>query len=313
MKTLNSCPVCQSSSFGRLYRGRTTRLIDDGAACWAVSICKHCSHRFMNPQPGWAELALYYDDKYEPYAPSHGVSSDETTVISNARKTGEYRHVRIAPGMRILDVGCGGGSFLRIARELGAKVQGVEPSAIGCNQSRAHDIPVFLGTMEEYIESDQFQGGFDLLTANHVLEHVPDPVETLKAMSKALATDGKIWLAVPNGACVFARSLQTRWASADLPYHLMHFSPASLAAAAARAGLTAIHQQTYSLPIAVETSIRTWLRYRCFIPQKISKRIPGLNLRFASRFGSYLDRHNCGEAILMELQRQRSGGRCIVK
>ena len=105
----------------------------------------------MNPQPSWMELSSYYSEEYPPYDPLHGVENGFQNVIRQARESGRYRDVSIRPGMRILDVGCGAGSFLHVARELGASVMGVEPSPVAAERARQFGIEVFTGTLESYI------------------------------------------------------------------------------------------------------------------------------------------------------------------
>ena len=124
---------------------------------WNVDRCNTCSHGFMNPQPSWEELTPYYSADYDPYDPSHGASNADDKVVEQARQSGEFRHVKIVPGSRILDVGCGGGYFLRIAALLGANVEGVEPSAIAAERARASGLTVFTGGVEDYAAKSVWQ------------------------------------------------------------------------------------------------------------------------------------------------------------
>jgi hypothetical protein len=124
----------------------------------------------MNPQPTWAELEDYYTASYDPYDPSHGAEAPDDVIVAKARRDGEFRHVRISPGTRLLGVGGGAGFFPRIAARFGAEVQGVEPSDIAASRARESGIPVFTGTVEDYAGSSGDRQ-FDLITANHVLEH----------------------------------------------------------------------------------------------------------------------------------------------
>ncbi len=97
---------------------------------------------------------------------------------------------------------------------------------------------VFQGSLDEYIAQARNRPQFDIITANHVVEHLAEPVESLRMMKGLLAPGGFIWISVPNGAYPLCRALKGRWHSSDLPYHLMQFSPASMTKAGhqARAG-----------------------------------------------------------------------------
>ena len=147
MPLLTSCPVCASEDIQHSYTGATTRDLDTHP--WKVYACRSCAHGFMNPLPTAATMVNYYASSYPPYDPSHGAGASDDEVVETARREGQFRHIRISAGDRLLDVGCGGGMFLRIAKRLGAEVQGIEPSPVGAARTRAQGIPVFEGTVEE--------------------------------------------------------------------------------------------------------------------------------------------------------------------
>jgi SAM-dependent methyltransferase len=79
-------------------------------------------------------------------------------------------------------------------------------------------------------------GSFDVVTAFHVLEHVPDPVAVARRMLDWLAPGGLLIVEVPNagglGAALFGRA----WSGLELPRHLSHFTPETLEHAIVRAG-----------------------------------------------------------------------------
>lgn len=297
MIELHACPICTSANVAHDFAGHTTRNPADPAR-WSVSRCADCNHRFVSPQPKWDELSPYYSSSYSPYRAAHGMTEPFTTTVGRARKTGVYRHVSIKPGMRILDVGCGGGSFLRVARELGAHAFGVEPSQHGAEQCRADGLEVFHGMIEDYLAKHGNER-FDLITFSHVIEHTSDPVATLRAAGSLLAPDGVLWIAVPNGDCQAMRDLGWRWHSCDLPIHLMHFSLTSARAAADRAGLSVRRLYTHSLPSAVRASMIARLRFRCLIPRRIGKLL--ITEARATKAAADLDARDEGEAILAEL------------
>lgn len=297
MKTLSGCPVCGSDRIKHDYTAPTVRKLDD--VQWRVDACESCTLGFMNPQPSWEDLALYYSAAYSPYEAEHGNEGEEDRVVEHARSLGQFRHVEITPGLKLLDVGCGGGYFLRIARRLGAEVQGVEPSVFGAEQTRKAGLPVFEGTLEEFV-ADHPGAKFDLITASHVLEHVPEPVKTLEVMGGLLAPGGYIWIGVPNAACPFnSGPMRGRWHSVDLPYHLMQFTPESLARAGREAGLEVIRSETYCLPKSTAHSIRHDLRRRYLLPIRLSERIGLIESLVVPKVVKRLDGSSRGEAILI--------------
>lgn len=294
MDNLTACPVCLSPELRFRYSGRTTRNPSDPAR-WKVSECRSCGLGFLNPRPSWEELEPYYSAQYAAYGHSHGAKYNDELTVVEARRTGTFRHIPIPEGKRVLDVGCGGGYFLRICAKLGAKVQGIEPSPIAAEQARSQGIQVFSGMIDTF-ETDE---RFDAITASQVLEHVPDPVAMLAKMRSLLAPSGMIWLAVPNADCRWAKALGWKWDGADLPYHLLHFGPQNMETAATRAGLSVSRLYTNSQPSVVAFSYRTYLRNRYLVPKKLSALVvtPGL----VAGMGRRMDAAGVGDTLIAEL------------
>jgi SAM-dependent methyltransferase len=253
----------------------------------------------MNPQPSWQELAPYYSSNYEAYDPAHGSREDDEQSAERARTEGKLRHISLPTGKRLLDVGCGGGFFLRVAQKLGAIVEGIEPSTYAAEQTRKTGIKVFNGTLEQYVAAGNTDR-FDIITANHVIEHVPRPVETLSLMKSLLTPDGFIWIGVPNANYEISRKLRGYWHSTDLPYHLMQFSPESITKAGEIAGLKVRSQETESIPRIVAGSLRLYLRYRWWLPRRLTERIELIDRVWAPRFARRMDSNCSGEAVLTQ-------------
>jgi len=298
MQQLEKCPVCQVDSIRFDYTGMTSNAKID-TRTWDVWSCKSCGHGFINPQPSWEDLEPYYSSNYVAYDPLHGSVGDDEKTVSHALAEGKHRHVPLQPGTRLLDVGCGAGFFLRVAQKLGAIVQGVEPSAHGAKLARESGISVFHGNLEAYISSGE-AGQFDVITANHVIEHVPNPVETLAMMKTLLAPGGYIWIAVPNAKYPLARKLKGLWHSTDLPWHLMQFSPESMALTGQRAGLKVRSQKTESIPRIVAGSLRLYLRYCWWLPRRLTLKIGLIDSRWAPGFARRMDQQCSGEAVITE-------------
>jgi 2-polyprenyl-3-methyl-5-hydroxy-6-metoxy-1,4-benzoquinol methylase len=254
----------------------------------------------MNPQPSWDELSVYYSSNYSPYEPMHGSDADDAASAAQARSAGKLRHILLPTGLRVLDVGCGGGYFLRVARLLGADVEGIEPSPHGVEQARKSGLQVFNGTVQDY-EQSAGANRFDVITANHVVEHMPNPVEALVAMRNLLKPGGYIWIAVPNAGYPLAVKLRGRWHSSDLPYHLMQFTAHSLATAGERARLKLRLLTTESLPQPTAASIRLYLRYRWGLPRRITERVNWIERIWAPKLARKMDSKCSGEALITEL------------
>lgn len=135
---------------------------------------------------------------------------------------------------RLLDVGCGSGEFLEKMKSLGWEVYGVEIGKQGALAAQQRGLNVFHGTLDQAKFPNDY---FDFIRFEHVLEHVPDPVATLKEARRILRPDGEIRLTVPNWNSWPAKWFGTYWFHLDTPRHLIWFSPKTLALAAQKSDL----------------------------------------------------------------------------
>jgi 2-polyprenyl-3-methyl-5-hydroxy-6-metoxy-1,4-benzoquinol methylase len=291
----HSCPVCASGSIRLRFTGFSNRNPADGKA-WPVFECLSCRHGFVNPRPSAEDLNAFYDSAYEAYDERHAAEADDATVIAKAMSAGNLDGIPLPEGKRVLDLGCGGGYFLNLCRQLGAMVQGIEPSQHGAAIARGQGIPVFEGTLEDFL-SEHGEERFDIITSHHVLEHVPDPVGTLTKLRSLLTDGGLMKIMVPNADSPFALKLGADWHSVDLPIHLHQFSEKSLVKAAANAGLSTIDVGTVSLPAGIAHSLQLHLRRRYKVPQRISSKLPGINL-IGAHLAKLHDAGNQGEALV---------------
>jgi SAM-dependent methyltransferase len=129
------------------------------------------------------------------------------------------------PSGSLLDVGCGTGHLLRLARARGYTVGGCDISPWATAYARDAGLEVRTGTLESLHYPSH---AFDIVTVSHTLEHVPHPLSFLQEVRRVLAADGLLVIAVPNFGSVMAQTLRTRWAGLLPDQHLWHFTPATL-------------------------------------------------------------------------------------
>jgi SAM-dependent methyltransferase len=155
--------------------------------------CARCGYRFVNPRPSQDEIAAAYSN---PHFYDAWLADD-----AGRRRMWEKRLELIrktAPGPRLLDIGAGVGTFLKLARDQGWTVTGTEVSTAA--DKLAHElygIDLLQGQAEDV---DLPRGGFDVVSLFHVLEHVPSPTRLLRLCLKALVPGGYLVVAVPNDA-----------------------------------------------------------------------------------------------------------------
>jgi SAM-dependent methyltransferase len=134
---------------------------------------------------------------------------------------------------RYLDVGCGSGAWLGLARALGWRVAGIEANEAAARKARRFTDELHVG---DVLGAPFATASFDVVTAFHVLEHVVDPVAVVRRMLEWLAPGGLLIVEVPNagglGAALFGRA----WSGLELPRHLSHFTPHTLERTVRNAG-----------------------------------------------------------------------------
>ncbi len=127
---------------------------------------------------------------------------------------------------KLLEIGCARGLFIKIAQDIGWIVKGVEVSK-GMS-SFARDVlclDVFNGTLEE---ANFLNDIFDVVVMIHTLEHMPDPLGTLKKIHCILKKGGLVLISVPNMNSFKAKISKEKWTALMPKYHLYHFTPNTL-------------------------------------------------------------------------------------
>lgn len=132
---------------------------------------------------------------------------------------------------RILDVGCGGGALLdRLARAGFTNLFGADPLL-----PAEYKTPQGVSLMKRYLSD--VTGEFDLIMFNHSLEHMPDPVGTLKEAHEKLAPGGICLVRVPTTSSHAWITYKADWFQIDAPRHIAIPSREGMARAAESAGL----------------------------------------------------------------------------
>jgi SAM-dependent methyltransferase len=112
---------------------------------------------------------------------------------------------------KVLDVGCGEGKFLKSIFGLGFKnVVGIDPFAL---KTIEKPFPIIKKSLEEILEK------FDVITFNHVFEHIENVHETLQKCSQQLNDKGKIIIRIPVKDSDAFENYGENWVQWDAPRH----------------------------------------------------------------------------------------------
>lgn len=196
-------------------------------------------HRRL-PPPGWQ--AEYYATAWDR-SRQDALPAPKDLLRERTDKVARLLGSRVRSGMRVLDVGCGYGDQLVYFKRRGCEVLGVEPSRHRAEYAYTRfEIPVLncaVGGAELGARLSAAGGEFDLIYLNQVLEHLNDPIDTLRLLRPSLGPHGRLLLGVPD---LFSDSLATYCTSI---VHTHSFSSAALRNYAAIAGYRATEDLSF--------------------------------------------------------------------
>jgi SAM-dependent methyltransferase len=157
----------------------------------------------------------------------------------------------------VLDVGCGGGLFLQMLAERGAKqVAGLDFSLDAARAAWTQsDVPAVCATLSR---APFPNSSCAVVTMFHVLEHLYDPTAYLEAARDLLKPDGRLIVQVPNAACWQFLLFGERWNGVDVPRHLINFRLSDIDALLDACGFEVLRHKHFSLrdnPAGMATSI----------------------------------------------------------
>lgn len=220
-----SCPLCGGRRWSPLVEAADA---EAGMGLWfAIVQCHDCGLCFTNPRPSPTSIGQFYPTGYAP----HRLRENRAGRTDRPRRFGlGGRHKRRDLDWhgqgRLLDFGCGSGSFLADMQARGWYVTGLDVSE--ATVQRLHDelgLNVLVGTLPHpELEPESF----DVITMWHSLEHVHVPREVLREAHRLLAPGGILQVAVPNIDSMSFRWFGRHWIGLDVPRHLTHFTPWTL-------------------------------------------------------------------------------------
>lgn len=229
------CVICSSKDLEGLFTSYDDRYGYQGR--FKILECAACGHRMLDAGFSREEFMRLYSEYYprsafdaERYEPYKEVSGFWPWL------NGEYfAAFRWVPrDATVLDIGCGFGETLGYHKARGCDVYGVEADTNIKRVAEKFGFNVHVGLFDPTSYRTDF---FDYVTMDQVLEHVADPVDTMKGAARVLKPGGRLILSMPNaggwGASVFGK----KWVHWHIPYHLQHFTFRSLRIAAKNAGL----------------------------------------------------------------------------
>jgi SAM-dependent methyltransferase len=253
---LERCALCGSSQRDVLYAGpiRTGRfgeVTPDSRTVWR---CLTCGAGRLG-----AEAVDYETDEYRNLVDGGGTAEDYHR-LHDAEQADKLSRLgsHALRGKVLMDVGCGAGSFLDLARGYCQATIGIEPSSSLRAAAAAKGHVTF--DLCRHV-SGEWRGRVDLAVCFSVVEHVDDPLALLREIAGVLRPGGQLLLSTPNRDDFLLELLPAEYGAFFYRrVHLWYFDAASLAGLLARAGFrdpVVTHQHRFDLSNAA-----LWLRDR---------------------------------------------------
>lgn len=245
------CPICKADKTKVFWTGKSN-LYKSGDSFTLVQ-CATCKLVYMNPRPENSDVDHIYSESYIPFKPDRKDFSYNAfykllsrikhisykKISSNQPVTDEYK--------KVLDIGCGDGSWLEMQRKAHPKWDfwGQDVSKIACKQVGGRGFRIICKPLQEAELPNNF---FDLVYMSHVLEHLPEPISDLKKIKRIIKNNGRIVIHIPNIDSVSAKIFKGYWYGLQLPLHFFHFSPKTASLILEKSGLEVEKIEHYSNP-----------------------------------------------------------------
>lgn len=191
--------------------------------------CSSCGIIYLRTRP--TKEAMY--EIYQSYAndTSHMRPPDTLAEVSTHGLRREY-FVNELTGFLSdkkgtwLDIGCGWGALLNYSSELGFEPAGIEMTR-NCLDFAAMQLKIPVSN-SQFTDSKVSPGSCKIISMVHVLEHIPNPKETLRKIYQSLEPGGYFCGIVPNIASFCSEMLKENWVWLDPTHHYVHYPPDSL-------------------------------------------------------------------------------------
>ncbi len=205
------CTFCQNAA-PRLFRAKdlNRRISED---VFTYYRCPECRLVFLSPHP--VDLGKYYPDNFHTI-PTSIREAEEASRVEAYKIPIVQDHVKSG---RVLEIGSSYGGFAYLAKQAGFEVDVIEMDA-RCCQFLTDIVGVRAINETDPVKALEQLGTYDVIALWQVIEHLPEPWTTLRALAQHLNPKGILILAAPNPDSLQFQLLGRRWPHLDAPRHL---------------------------------------------------------------------------------------------
>jgi len=209
--------------------------------------CNNCNLVAIDPLPQLDDMIArseYWAEKHHKQSvkvKQHFSENFQQVVYSRYfKEMNLYKHTG-----RILDIGCGIGSFIYAAEKIGWQAYGVDIGP-AISVAKEHNLSVFKGRLEDASFPENY---FDVISMFDVIEHISDLNSLMETIRKNLRNNGLLIIKTPNLRCLTARLLKQNWSALQPLDHLVLFSSETLNSYLLKFGFDVIRSNTWDINI----------------------------------------------------------------
>jgi SAM-dependent methyltransferase len=223
----NNCNICGNDSTTLVAIQNSYRYVR----------CGNCGLVYMNPRPDAVALKNMYDTYHQRNGKDEG--DWEVMMEDNFREVSALLSRKFPSGGRLLDIGCGYGHFLRIMERLHWRAEGLDPSLHTVRQAQKAGRSVTHAAIDDAAVPER---SYEAVTMFYVLEHITDPLGTLRKVFGLLVPGGSVIIRIPHTTPLvrLLSVLNIKNNLYDAPFHLYDFSPSTVTSMLKKSGFANI-------------------------------------------------------------------------
>ena len=277
LESVPYCPMCGQCERTILHAGLQDYAFRAAEGKWNMYKCSKCGIAYLDPRPTPGSIGRaytsYYTHSNNDELPDNQTKSTLQKIVRGlkngyinhryqVKKNPEiragrwliplippirsvadcsFRHIAASGNTRhrLLDIGCGNGSYLLLAQEAGWDVEVLDFDPEAVKTCLAAGLDVRAGGIEILQGKKNF---YDAITLSHVIEHVHDPAKLLNKILALLKPGGMLWLATPNINSLLASQYGPDWRGLEPPRHLILFNREALCFLLLQTGFSEVKQ-----------------------------------------------------------------------